>query len=205
MIFYRFFSFKSSHFRDSTRGLMVRAAEHDLDTLSNMSGDTLLLEDVSDSEVRPSESQNVLLSQSLELPSVELQTAEQQAVSVPGNTTSATAVADNTSRVNESSRGYRGEHYLSRFEWDNFHPYVTPDRPCTAYFQASFDVVNTRPSSKVIYCALNTVSSAPSLHRAWVPYLGPGFSIRDHWTKVRDSFCDNCLNDLFWLIALRGV
>lgn len=68
-----------------------------------------------------------------------------------------------------------------------------------------FDVVNTLPSSKAIYCALNKVSSPPSLHRAWVPYLGPGFSIRDHWAKVRDSFCDNRLNDLFWLIALRGV
>ena len=98
----------------------------------------MLLEDVSDSEVPPSESQNVLLSQSLELPSVELQTAEQQAASVPGNTTYAAAVADNTPRVNESSRGYHSEHYMSRFERENFHPdNVTPDRPCTAYFQAS--------------------------------------------------------------------
>ena len=38
-----------------------------------------------------------------------------------------------------------------------------------------FDVINTLPSCKAIYCALNKVSSPPSLHRAWVPYLGPGF------------------------------
>ena len=48
------------------------ATQRDLDTISNMSGDTFLLGDVSDSEVPPSESQNVLLSQSLELPSVDL-------------------------------------------------------------------------------------------------------------------------------------
>ena len=137
MFFCRFFKFKSSRSRDSTRGLMAGAAQRDLDTISNMSGDTFLLGDVSDSEVPPSESQNVLLSESLERPS-ELQTAEQQAVSAPGNTSYAAAVADNTPRVNENSRGYRSEHYLTRFEKDNFHPdNVTPDRPCTAYFQAS--------------------------------------------------------------------
>lgn len=57
---------------------MAGAAQRDLDTISNLSGDTLLLGDVSDSEIPPSESQNVLLSLSLELLSVELQTAEQQ-------------------------------------------------------------------------------------------------------------------------------
>lgn len=62
---------------------MAGAAQRNLDTISNMSGDTFLLGDVSDSEVPPSESQNVLLSQSLELPS-EPQTAEQQAVSALG-------------------------------------------------------------------------------------------------------------------------
>ena len=129
MIFCRFFIFKSSYFRDSTRGLMAGATQRDLDTISNM----LLLEDVSDSEVPPSESQNVLLSQRVELPSVELQTAEKQAVSVPGNKTYVAAVPNNMPRVNESSRSYRSEHYLSRFEKENFQPdNVTPDRPCNA-------------------------------------------------------------------------
>ena len=60
-------------------------------------------------------------------------------------------------------------------------------------------------TTKAIYNALNKNSSPPSLHRAWVPFLGPGFSLRDHWAKVRDSLCDNRLNDLFWLITLRGT
>lgn len=116
---------------------MAGAAQRDLDTISNMSGDTFLLGDLSDSEVPPSESQNVLLSQSLELPS-EPQTAEQQAVSAPGNRSYAAAAADNTPRVNENARGHRGEQFLTRFEKENFHPdNVTPERPCTAYFQAS--------------------------------------------------------------------
>lgn len=116
---------------------MAGAAQRDLDTISNMSGDTFLLGDLSDSEVPPSESQNVLLSQSLELPS-EPQTAEQQAVSAPGNRSYAAAAADNTPRVNENPRGHRGEQFLTRFEKENFHPdNVTPERPCTAYFQAS--------------------------------------------------------------------
>ena len=60
-------------------------------------------------------------------------------------------------------------------------------------------------TTKAIYNALNKNSSPPSLHRAWVPFLGPGFSLRDHWAKVRDSLCDNRVNDLFWLITLRGT
>ena len=42
---------------------MAGAAQRDLDTISNMSGDTLLLEDVSDSEVPPSESQCFIVSE----------------------------------------------------------------------------------------------------------------------------------------------
>ena len=136
---------------------MAEAAQRDLDTISNMSGDTFLLGDVSDSEVPPSESQNVLLSQSLELPS-ESQTAEQQAVSAPGNSSYAAAVADNAPRVNENPRGYRGEQYLTRFEKENFHPdNVTPERPCTAYFQASVFA-----DSAAVFDALKTQGFAPS-------------------------------------------
>ena len=60
-------------------------------------------------------------------------------------------------------------------------------------------------TTKAIYNALNKSFSPPSLHCAWVPYLGPGFSLRDHWAKVRDALCDNRVNDLFWLITLRGT
>ena len=104
--------------------------------------------------------------------------------------------------------------HLARFDpqWLSLRDNSAPSSPEPTPFYLSclsvmsrFDVVNTPPSSKAIYCALNKVSTPPSLHRAWVPYLGPRFSIRDHWAKVRDSFCDNRLNDLFWLITLRGV
>ena len=60
-------------------------------------------------------------------------------------------------------------------------------------------------TTKAIYNALNKNFSPPSLHRAWAPFLGPGFSLCDHWAKVRDSLCDNRVNDLFWLITLRGT
>ena len=98
------------------------------------------------------------MSQSLELSSVELQTADKQATSVPGNAIYAAAVADNTPRVNENSCGYRSEHYLSRFERDNFHSNnVTPDRPCTAYFQASVFA-----DSAAVFDALKTQGFVPS-------------------------------------------
>ena len=104
--------------------------------------------------------------------------------------------------------------HLARFDpkWlslrDNSSPSSfepTPFYSSCLSVMSRFDVINTPPSCKAIYCALNKLSSPPSLHRAWVPYLGPRFPIRDYWAKVRDSFCDNRLNDLFWLIALRGV
>ena len=57
---------------------------------------------------------------------------------MPGNTTYATTVVDNTPRFNENPRDYRSEQYLTRFEKENFHPdNVTPVRPCTAHFHAS--------------------------------------------------------------------
>ena len=104
--------------------------------------------------------------------------------------------------------------HLARFDaqWLSLRDNSAPSSPELTPFHSSclsvmsrFDVVNTPPSSKAIYCALNKGSSPPSLHRAWVPHLAPSFLIRDLWTKIRVSFCDNHLNDLFWLIALKGV
>ena len=60
-------------------------------------------------------------------------------------------------------------------------------------------------STKGIYLFLLKVkSSSPGVHRVWAPYLGSGFSVVDYWAKVRDS-ADGKMNDLFWLIALRGI
>ena len=60
-------------------------------------------------------------------------------------------------------------------------------------------------TTKAIYNARNKNFSPPSLQCAWVPFLGPGFSLHNHWGKVRDSRCDNRVNDLFWLIPLRDT
>ena len=60
-------------------------------------------------------------------------------------------------------------------------------------------------TTKSIYNALTKNFTPPSLHRVWAPFLGPDFSLRNHWAKVRDPLCDNRLNDLLWLITLRGV
>ena len=60
-------------------------------------------------------------------------------------------------------------------------------------------------SARYIYrCLLTSQAPLPRLHRAWTPFLGPGFSLKEHWAKVRD-LGDNRFNDLFWLIALRGI
>ena len=36
-------------------------------------------------------------------------------------------------------------------------------------------------------------------------FTGPGFSLDDHWSLVRDPFSENFKNDLLWLIILRAV
>ena len=92
--------------------------------------------------------------------------------------------------------------HLARFDaqWLSLRDNSAPSSPELTPFHSSCLSVMSRNDR-----ALNKGSSPPSLHRAWVPYLAPSFLIRDHWTKVRVSFCDNRLNDLFWLIALKGV
>ena len=68
------------------------------------------------------------------------------------------------------------------------------------------DLATTPLSSKAIYLTLNKDQSPPpSLHRTWTPYLGPGFSLSNHWAKVRDPAGDNKMNDLFWLITHRAI
>ena len=56
-------------------------------------------------------------------------------------------------------------------------------------------------TTKTIYNALSKNFTPPSLYRTWVPFLGSGFSLCDHWAKGKDSLCVNRVNDLFWLIT----
>ena len=60
-------------------------------------------------------------------------------------------------------------------------------------------------SKKIYGKPLLRTSSPPILSQWWVPFLGIGFSLSDHWSCVRDSFCENYKNDVLWLIILCGV
>ena len=61
-------------------------------------------------------------------------------------------------------------------------------------------------NSKTFYNLLLS-KEAPSflLSRYWTPVLGPGFSLKNHWSHVRDNFSENFKEDIPWLISLRGT
>lgn len=65
---------------------------------------------------------------------------------------------------------------------------------------------NATLSTKNVYSLLlGAKSSPPLLPRRWSSYLSPGFSMLDHWGRVRDDFTENFKNDLSWLVTLRGT
>ena len=73
-------------------------------------------------------------------------------------------------------------------------------------FEALSKVGNSELSSKILYVKLLAEkSSSPILSRQWAPVVGPGFSLDDHWSLVRDPFTENFKNDLLSLITLRAV
>ena len=51
---------------------------------------------------------------------------------------------------------------------------------------------------------LKEKSSSPVIYRYWVSFLTIGFDLNRHWPLVREGFCENFKNDLFWLIILRS-
>ena len=72
--------------------------------------------------------------------------------------------------------------------------------------EALSKVGNSELSSKIIYVTLLAEkSSSPILPLPWALVVGPGFSLDDHWSLVRDPFTENFKNDLLWLITLRAV
>ena len=110
---------------------MAGVAQRDVETISNQSGDTFLLSDV-DTDFPSVEEPAVLPSA---LPVSENSSGPVSNASYATVTAASTPAA--APRVQES-RPYRNEIFLSSFERANFHPdNVTPERPCTAYFQAS--------------------------------------------------------------------
>ena len=61
-------------------------------------------------------------------------------------------------------------------------------------------------NSKVFYnLLLSKESSSPLLSWHSTPILGPGFFLSNHWSRVRDDFCENFKEDSLWLIILRGI
>ena len=52
---------------------------------------------------------------------------------------------------------------------------------------------------------LRETVSAPLLPVYWRVLLGSDFSIRRHWSLVRDQLTENFKNDIVWLITLRGL
>ena len=161
MIFHQVFflcvNFKSSQLfqvlypRGTARGLMAGVAQRDVETISNQSGDTFLLSDV-DTDFPSVEEPAVLPSA---LPVSESSNGPVSNVSYAAVTAASTPAA--APRVQES-RPYRNEIFLSSFERANFHPdNVTPERPCTAYFQASVFADST-----AVFDALKTQGFAAS-------------------------------------------
>ena len=130
---------------------MAGVAQRDVETISNQSGDTFLLSDV-DTDFPSVEEPAVLPSA---LPVSENSNGPASNVSYAAVTAVSTPAA--APRVQES-RPYRSEIFLSSFERANFHPdNVTPERPCTAYFQASVFADST-----AVFDALKTQGFAAS-------------------------------------------
>jgi len=112
---------------------MAGVAQRDIETISNQSGYTFLLSDV---DTDFSSLEQAALPGSLRVSNV----SENSNGPVSNVSYAAVATASSpttTPRVHES-RPYRNENFLSNFERANVHrDNVTPERPCTAYFQSS--------------------------------------------------------------------
>ena len=52
---------------------------------------------------------------------------------------------------------------------------------------------------------LQETVSAPLLPAYWRAFTGYDFSVRRHWSSVRDHLTENFKNDIVWLITLQGT
>ena len=123
---------------------MAEAARDNDETISNQSGDTFLLNSGDEADLEDFVESNRRTFPAFDLLNAE---AENNASTTPNNVSTtdtnasyATIAAPRVS-VQENtptrSANYRGEFYLTSFERANFHrENVTPERPCTAYFNS---------------------------------------------------------------------
>lgn len=82
---------------------------------------------------------------------------------------------------------------------------LTPYYDRCLHTLAEIDEKTELTSKKIYVKLLSMASSPPLLPGGWVPFLRVDFSIKEHWTLVRDNFCENFKNDILWLITLRGI
>ena len=99
-----------------------------------------------------------------------------------------------------------GSHWM--YLRDNSSPSAALPTPFYASCLKTLTLLGERmdlTSKKIYGKLLLRTSSPPILSRWWVPFLGIGFSLSDHWSSLRNSFCENYKNDVLWLIILHGV
>ena len=89
------------------------------------------------------------------------------------------------------------------FLWGSRIETVSRKSCCLSLKNGSLNVCDLRFKCEATLLSIG--SSPPLLPREWSLILGPGFSLCDHWSLVRDDFTQNFKNDLPWLITLRGV
>ena len=100
-----------------------------------------------------------------------------------------------------------------RSEWPSLASNLVPNAVLPSKFYldcisvlSSVRLADDNLSSKVFYnLLLSKESSSPLLSWHWTPVLGPGFSLSNHWSRVRDDFCEDFKEDILWLFVLRGI
>lgn len=95
-----------------------------------------------------------------------------------------------------------------KYSWDNSSRSAASPMPFYAFCLktlTSLDESTPLTSKKIYEKLLSRNSSPPILPRWWTPFLSVGFSLSDHWSSVRDKFCENYKSNVMLLIILRGV
>ena len=100
----------------------------------------------------------------------------------------------------------------TRAEWARLRDVSAPSAASPTPFYASVLQILSRLSdlsnfsSRGIYLRLlDDVASPPTLPVQWSRFVPVDFSLKRHWSLVRDGFSENFKDDLSWLITLRGA
>ena len=96
-----------------------------------------------------------------------------------------------------------------RSEWRSLASNLIPNAVLPSKFYSdcisvlsSLRLVDENLNSKVFHnLLLSKESSSPLLSWHWTPVLDPGFSLSNHWSRVRNDFSENLKDDILWLIV----